>query len=31
MPMNNPGSVSKINTPSIAAMAAMKSGRAAMP
>jgi hypothetical protein len=31
IPMNSPGSVSKISTPSMAAMAAMKSGRAAMP
>ena len=31
MPMNSPGSVSKIRTPSIAATAAMKSARAAWP
>ena len=31
MPMNSPGRVSKINTPNIAAIAAMKSGRAATP
>jgi hypothetical protein len=31
MPMKRPGSVSKTSTPSIAAMAAMKSGLAAMP
>ena len=31
MPMNKPGSVSNISTPSIAATAAMKSGRAATP
>ena len=31
MPMTRPGSVSKISTPSIAATAAMKSGRAAVP
>ena len=31
MPMNSPGSVSKTSTPSIAATAAMKSGRAATP
>ena len=31
MPMNSPGSVSKTVTPSSAAMAAMKSGRATHP
>ena len=31
MPMNSPGRVSKTSTPSIAAVAAMKSGRAATP
>ena len=31
MPMNSPGSVSKTSTPSIAAIAAAKSGRAATP
>ena len=31
MPMNRPGSVSKMSTPSMAAIAAMKSARAACP
>jgi hypothetical protein len=31
IPRNRPGSVSKTSTPSMAAMAAMKSGRAATP
>ena len=31
IPITSPGSVSKISTPSIAATAAMKSGRAALP
>ena len=31
MPMKRPGSVSKTSTPSMAATAAMKSGREAMP